>query len=1080
MRHALARSAITLGFLLTPMVPALGAPADDVEAFESQVRPLLVEACLRCHGPDQPKGGLRVDSLASLVEGGNTGPAVVPGKPEESLLVEAVRRGGDLKMPPDKPLTPTQVAALERWVAAGAPWPTSESTSVAKRPTWRDHWAFRPVADPAPPALADPRRARNPVDAFVLARLDANGLAPSPTADRRTLIRRVTYDLTGLPPSPEDVEAFVNDPAPDAYERRVDRLLGSPAYGERWARHWLDVARYADTKGYVYGREERHFVHAPAYRDWVVRAFNADLPYDRFLVDQIAADVAEPGQPEAQAAMGFLTLGRRFLGVTHDIIDDRIDVVTRGTMALTVSCARCHDHKFDPIPTADYYALYGVFRNSTERLVPASREQPEAAFAAGLAAQQEALRVGMLASRDEASRRVRARLADYLMAQKALASFPQEGFDVVLAPDDLNPASVRRWRDFLAASAKADEPTFRPWRQFAALADADFSARSAEVTKGLADKTLPARVAAAFATSPANLREVADRYARLFAEAEAPSADDPEATDLRRFLREESSPCVVPDEPIVSSEWFFDTENVNKLWALQGEVERYLIASPQAPPYALAMVDRREIREPRIFRRGSPANPGDEVPRRFLAALSGPDRKPFAQGSGRLDLAQAIADPANPLTARVWVNRVWQHHFGAGLVRTASDFGLRSEPPSHPELLDWLARRLVESGWSTKVLHRLIVLSATYQQTSGTSTERATSVDPSNRLLWRMNPRRLDFEEARDTWLAVTGRLDRKAAGRGGDLFAGDGSSRRTLYAAVDRQFLPGAFRTFDFASPDLHAPARGETTVPQQALFAMNHPFLAQRARALATAHAGPDVESSVRSLYRALYQREPTAAQLAAARAFVDASPDEPATVAPAETLAWSYGYGTLEDSAGRVGSFQPLPHFNGMAWGGGPDWPDPSLGWTRLTAEGGHPGADLQHATIRRWTAPADAPAVVSVRSTVTHEPAEGNGIRCRVISSRLGVLKTVEVRNGKAELNVEGIAIQPGDTLDFVTDFLGELTSDQNLWAPRIVVPDSESPRWDAARDFAGPPSPTLSPWEQLAQVLLMANELMFLD
>ncbi len=294
--------------------------------------------------------------------------------------------------------------------AAGRPWPASpEVTAGALADVQRRHWAFQPIGNPAPPVVHDAAWERTPIDRFVLARLEAAGLAPSLPADRRTLIRRATFDLTGLPPTAQDVDAFVDDPAPDAYARLIDRLLASPRYGEQWARHWLDVARYADTKGYVYGREERFWVHAPAYRDWVVQAFNRDLPYDRFLLLQIAADQAAPQEREAAAAMGFLTLGRRFLGVTRDIIDDRIDVVTRGTMGLTVACARCHDHKYDPIPTADYYALYGVFLNSTEKLSPiaepAVRDEAYAAFGSELDERQQKLRETMLAKRNEAAER---------------------------------------------------------------------------------------------------------------------------------------------------------------------------------------------------------------------------------------------------------------------------------------------------------------------------------------------------------------------------------------------------------------------------------------------------------------------------------------------------------------------------------------------------------------------------------------------------------------------------------------------------------------------------------------------------
>ncbi|WP_165068597.1 PSD1 and planctomycete cytochrome C domain-containing protein [Paludisphaera rhizosphaerae] len=1071
-------SGLTLG------LTAANALGDD--AFEAQIRPLLVERCQSCHGPDKQKGSLRVDSREALLEGGDNGPAVVAGDPAGSPLIEAVRRSGELKMPPDEKqkLSPEAVAALERWIAAGAPWPKSAATPVTTRKDlWARHWAFQPVVDPPVPKPAETSLIRTPVDAFVQSRLDAAGIPPASEADRRTLIRRVSYDLNGLPPTNDEVAAFVADPDPDAYEKLVDRLLSSPRYGEQWGRLWLDVARYSDTKGYVYAREERFSVPAPAYRDWVVKAFNDDMPYDRFLVDQIAADQSDPS---AAAAMGFLTVGRRFLGVTHDVIDDRIDVVCRGTMGLTVGCARCHDHKYDPIPTADYYSLYGVFMNATERLVRVGdgplEGQKREAFEAELLKRQEAMRKGMAEARAEAAKRARAKIVDYLLAQLDLASVPQEGFDIVVGKDDVVPAFVRRWTAYLDRQAKADDPIFRPWRQIVAKEPITSAA------------PLNPRVASAFATPPASPREAAERYAKLFAEvdeqwqaslktsADALALPDPDAEALRRVLYAEDSPCLVPDEPIVSTEGYFDTGTIDAMWKLQGEVDRWLI-QPQAPPFAVEVVDRADLREARVFRRGSPANQGETVPRRFLRAVAGSDAEPFDHGAGRLDLARAIVDPSNPLTARVWVNRIWARHFGAGLVRTPSDFGIRAEAPSHPEMLDWLASRLVESGWSTKAIHRLIVLSSAYRRRSDAPTSaKAEAVDPENRLLWKMNPHRLTFEELRDSLLAVSGELDDRMGGRATALFGGSSNRRRTLYGLVDRQFLPGVFRTFDFANPDLHTPSRSETTVPQQALFALNNPFVADRARSLAAKLPKDDFEAGVQRLYEAIYQRPPTSSQSSAAVGFLQSSTAAPEPSPSPESLAWSYGYGAVDPKEGpSTASFTPLPHFDGEGWGGGPKWPDKKLGWARITAEGGHPGDDLKRSIYRRWTSPVRGE--VAVASTLVHEEAAGDGVRGWLIHGRRGVLKSAAVHNGREDFSVDSIAVEPGDTLDFVVDIRDGLNNDQHLWAPTIRVVKAEPPSpsaWDAHRDFGGPPPRRLSPWEQLAQVLLMSNEFTFVD
>jgi hypothetical protein len=1036
----------------------------------------------------------------------------VPGKPNESLLVQAIRRGGELEMPPDRELTASQVAILERWVESGAPWPANDITPESRRAeAQRTHWAFQPIKVPSVPKVEHVDWVKNPIDTFIVAKLESSGLKPSPMADRRTLIRRVTYDLTGLPPTPAEVQAFIDDADPDAYAKLVDRLLASPQYGEQWARHWLDVARYSDTKGYVYAREERFFVHAPAYRDWVVKAFNDDLPYDEFLMLQLAADQAAPNDPSALAAMGYLTLGRRFLGVTHDIIDDRIDVVGRGLLGLTIGCARCHDHKFDPIPTADYYSLYGVFQNCAERMVriseQAERNDAYAAFEAELTKRQEALATALAAAREETSAIVRRKAGEYLAAQLEIEKYPEESFSQIITKEDLNPIFVRRWQTYLQMMAKANDANFLPWHQFAAVDKDSFAEHADEVVRELAKaKTgnINPLVAQHFLTAPTSMREVADRYGQIFADIErqwrdflaknpaATSMPDRDAEALRQVLYASRSPCAVPDESLVNIEFFFDVPTTEALWKAQGEVDRWLIQSPQAPSYAVALFDRDVMQEPRIFRRGNPATKGNEVPRRFLKVLSQPNRQPFAHGSGRLEMAKAIASAENPLTARVWANRVWLHHFGSGLVRTPSDFGLRSEPPTHPELLDWLASQLVLRNWSTKSLHRLIVLSATYQQKSigpadAIALQRANDVDPQNRLLWRMNPRRLSLEEWRDTILAISGELDTAAGGRASELFASSAENRRrTLYGLVDRQFLASAMRTFDFANPDLHAPQRSETIVSQQALFAMNHPFVANRSRGFA-ARLGelsePDSAKRVRRMFELAYQRVPTDDQLREAQAFL-AAPLEAAPAVRPEVLAWQYGYGRLSEAEGRV-DFHPLPHFTGAAWQGGPQWPDPMFGWVQLTANGGHAGNDLEHAAVRRWTAPSAR--TVNIKSVAKHEVAAGDGIRCWVVSNRQGVLASTVLHHRQQTIDVEALRVEQGETIDFVVDFHANLNSDQYLWTSEIqdiartaneAAEDSTS--WNSLSDFGGTPPNLLDRWEQLAQVLLLSNELMFVD
>jgi mono/diheme cytochrome c family protein len=1113
---------VSLLLALSGMVAGAAEPEPGLEFFETRIRPLLVERCVECHGAKKQKGGLRLDSRAAWQKGGDSGAVIVPGDPEGSLLIKAVRYSDkDLQMPPKRQLAADEIAALETWVKLGAPDP--REVQVAARPkgvdmeTGRKHWAFQPVADPEPPVLAEDQWSRQPIDRFVYARLQQAGLRPNVPADRRMLIRRATFDLTGLPPGPEDVDAFVNDTSPDAFAKVVDRLLASPHYGEHWARHWLDVARYSDTKGYVYAREEKQFVNAWPYRDWVVRALNDDMAYDRFLLLQLAADQVEPAGSPHLAAMGFLTLGRRFLGVTHDIFDDRIDVVTRTTQALSVACARCHDHKFDPIPTRDYYALYGVFQSCAEQVVPCAPPATDAAFLKELRAREDKFRTMMAQRREEQAARVRARVTDHLIAQLELEKYPEETFTQIIGPGDINPVIVRCWQNFLAEAGQHD-PVFAVWHEFARLQPDAFASPAITATQGVNPL-----VARAFATAPATMREVCERYGALFADVEtqwralltsdpaAKTFPDENAEALRRVLYGPDSPCSVPDEHLANNEWFFPTREVEELWKLQGEVDRWLVKSPEASAYATILVDRAKPASPRVFKRGNPLTKGEAVPRQFLQVLSGDPPQPFSNGSGRLELAQAITAPGNPLTARVIVNRVWMQHFGRGLVSTPSDFGMRAEPPSHPELLDWLARRFIDEGWSLKKLHRRILLSATYQQSSkvvsaqssvlggSTQTEhsapgtehsqlrgdyaRSIEIDPGNRLLWRMQTHRLSFEETRDAWLAAADELDLRVGGKPVELFAAQ-NARRTLYARVDRERLSPVLRTFDFANPDLSIPQRNDTIVPQQALFGMNHPFLAARAKVLVKrTDDSKDNAERVRRLYASLYQRAPTTAEMQAALVFVQ---PEPATLAPREKpSAWQYGYGEWDESTGRMKSFTPLPHFNGTAWQGGAQWPDAKLGWAQLTATGGHAGNDRKHAVARRWVARLDG--TYAITSPLVHEPEQGDGIRAFIGHSVRGLLRSTTLHHSTEALNVEAIPMSKGDTLDFVVDIRDGLNSDQFLWSAKITPVatggaggDPGAQSWDAQREFAGPPVTSLTPWQQLAQALMLTNEFVFVD
>jgi mono/diheme cytochrome c family protein len=748
--------------------PAAAAAADPaaLEFFEKKVRPVLADNCFACHGPDKQKSGLRLDSAANIRKGGDSGPAVAPSAPEKSLLLKAVRQtDADLKMPPKGKLKEAEIADLATWIKMGAAWPADEAASLGPEKT---HWAFQPVKPPAVPPD------QNPIDALITAKLNEKGLSLSPPADRAILIRRLTIDLHGLPPTPAEIDDYVNDTEPNADSKLVDRLLASPRYGERWGRHWLDVARYADSKGYVF-QEERKYPFAFTYRDYVIRSFNEDKPYDRFIVEQLAADRLDLGDDKRPlAALGFLTLGRRFLNSQPDIIDDRIDVTCRGLLGLTVTCARCHDHKFDPIPAQDYYSLYGVFASSIE-----PKDLP-------------------------------------------LIETPHET------------AALRKY-------------------------ETEFAKRKAEVSAYCKVKQ---------DTMVSLSRAVAMLSPRL---------------DARVFYCPAAlGPNPVEKLPPEKFDRLLNRADRDKLRGLVKKVESFQANSPAAPPRAMALADAPQPVRPHVFLRGNPGNPGPEVPRQFLAVLAGPNRKPFRNGSGRLDLAKAIADPQNPLTARVFVNRVWALHFGKPLVGTPSDFGVRSDPPTNPELLDYLADRFVKDGWSIKQLHHLILLSDAYRQRSDDRPDCA-KIDPEDRLVWKFNRQRLDLEALRDSMLTISGKLDGTMGGPSVDLLAQPFIPRRTVYGFIDRQNLPGLYRTFDFASPDTHAPQRYTTTVPQQALFLMNSPFAVQQAKAVV---ARPDVagtsqrELRIEALYRLLYGRPPTAEEIELGERFVDEVHQAPET--------------------------------------------------------------------------------------------------------------------------------------------------------------------------------------------------------
>lgn len=734
---------LTVALLVTSNTTIADEDQTGIEFFETHIRPLLIRRCYECHSSkaETIEGGLRLDSTAGWRRGGDSGPVIVPGKPAESRLLKAVLyQDPTLAMPPDNALSKREIDLLRKWIEMGAPDPRTVEEKVGPRAidfdAGRQFWSFRAIADPKPPQVKNVDWPNSPIDRFVLARIEDNQLTPVGPAPRRILIRRLFLDLLGLPPTPKDVQQFIDDESPDAWLRLVDRVLSSPHYGQRWGRHWLDVARYADdqlrTEFYY-----RQLPHAWRYRDWVVQALNDDMPYDQFVLQQIAGDLlVDSFGPESTVATGFLALGMIYQddgGTPESIavaksetLDDRVDTVTRGLLGLTVSCARCHDHKFDPIPTEDYYSLAGVFQN----------------------------------------------------------------------------------------------------------------ARYVE-------------------NAPLVAKEVADRY----------RVSQQEIAQTKRQLAEAEK-----------------GKDSDKIAALRQNLKRQEQAAPAIFPQGHAMVEGGN-EDMHIALRGNLLKPGEIAPRRFLRVIAGDERPRFTDGSGRLELARAIASPHNPLTARVIVNRIWQHHFGRGIVASSSNFGAMGQRPTHPQLLDWLASRLVGSGWSLKRLHREILQSATYQLSTQYD-EKNDRIDSGNRWLWRKNRRRLDVEAFRDSTLMVSGELDQRIGGPAdNDLLA---SRRRSIYGAVRRDKQTESdelLRLFDFPNPRISSSGRSATTTAQQQLFWLNSKFIIDRAQAIAarvTRQPADKIDAvSVHRVYLLVLGREPSRVELALADSFVNGdSTEEPAS--------------------------------------------------------------------------------------------------------------------------------------------------------------------------------------------------------
>jgi hypothetical protein len=845
-----------------------------VEFFEKKVRPVLAQYCYACHseGAKRSLGNFTLDTRKGMMHGGQGGVALMPGDPDHSRFIEAIRYAQpDLQMPPKAKLAEAAIADLTAWVKMGAPWPKERVVTVAPSPASllvekrkREHWAWQPVRAVALPTVKRAAWARGPIDRFILAGLEARGLKPNAYADRRTLIRRATFDLIGLPPTPEEVDAFVADRSPKAWETVVDRLLASPHYGERWGRYWLDIARYGEDQAHSF--ELRLYPQGFRFRDWVAHALNTDMPYDRFVRAQIAADLIDtPNAKDDLPALGFFATGPVYYGDNKmfDQYDDRIDTLSRGFLGLTVACARCHDHKFDPITQKDYYGLAGIFASTAYIEVPYTppTSGAQAAANAPVINRQDMINAKMtevdkFTAEQLANLRERflPETSRYLTAAWKLLNRrktnPKSSSEQFAGMEKLEPIVLDRWVNYLAKVK--DQPALADWQKLMRQQDAHADLTSSEAAVAQVSKT-----ADAFQNTLLDLvkRRKDKKLPAALTKAETAQAEEIVGEEGVLTIPKDHFDRLLVGDPKVHYA------------TIKGQLDRLKMG-----PFIHALTEGPKIANVPVLLRGNTETPGEEAPRKFLKILAGDSAPAFTKGSGRLELANAIADKNNPLTARVMVNRIWQHHFGVGLVRTASNFGLLGEPPTHPELLDYLAKQFMDSGWSMKALHRQIMLSATYRMSSARNAHN-DEIDPDNRFVWRASRRRLEIEAWRDAMLAVTDKLDPAIGGPSVSLASAD-NHRRTFYAAVSRHDLDSMLRLFDFPDPNVTSDARMATTVPLQQLFVLNSEFMVQQAKALSVRlHANPaetDVDR-IKRAYLLVDNRPASDAEIAMGLAFL-----------------------------------------------------------------------------------------------------------------------------------------------------------------------------------------------------------------
>jgi hypothetical protein len=1103
----------TLGVLCA--LSSFAITKEETDFFEKKIRPTLVEKCYKCHSTEakKAKGQLLLDNQEVTLKGGETGPAVVPNDLEQSLLIKAIRyTDKDLQMPPDGKLSSQVIVDFETWVKNGAPDPRKEKIKEFDlKKAAQEHWAYSPL-QPTPIPSVSSGWISNPIDNFVLYELKKTNLVPSQIAGKAILIRRAYFDLIGIPPTEAQVEKFVKDQSKDAYKNLIDTLLDNPMYGERWGRHWLDTARYSDTSGTVNANREARYTYSYTYRDYVIRSFNENKPFDRFILEQIAADKIKDVKREDLAGLGFLTLGKNS-GNANDVIDDQIDVIFKGFMATTVVCARCHDHKFDPVSTKDYYALHGVLNSS---YFPSDAEKPLLKPIVETDGYKDYLSK-RTAIEGEIETFINGRHAAALHEFKtntfknvyggyALNSVAASNRTDFIRDGGLNVRMIQRW----SAMINVRQPNMRGGGNSPRNVSVNDIQRSVFIPYGLMfnvtndfktefsvmlDKhstninpyvlshikkvgtvkdmkdlaSVYHNAVMAISSTPTNIVGVEDFIAAVFKNG------GPLDIDRDSFSRFYSS-----NQKTMQYD--------NELRQQRGKLITHELSHPHTPARAMALGDKDRAVNSAVLIKGDPGTRGPIVERKFITTFDYLNPNLFTNGSGRLELAKAIANPKNPLTARVAVNRIWQFHFGEGLVTSVDDFGINTPKPIHYDLLNYLANRFIAEGWSVKDMHRLIMNSSTYRQLSNGDGKKSL-VDPYNRLYWRMNAARLDFETLRDTILFLGGKLDTTMGGQSVNLVAANGgeySTRRTVYGLVDRGRLPEVFTTFDFATPEMTTGKRFQTTVPKQALFLMNNAMVIEQVRNMVTRPEFVRIvteEERIKALYRICFQREPSQLEIKIGLRYIENAMKEDLSDVKKE-YNWRYGYKSVDNRTKALSNFFEFNKFDKDVYSSTNDY---FKGLT-VTKTGGSLSQNPALASVRQWVSPRNGSfsvsGTVSTKGGGANKEKKSDNVTLFINKNGVNQSKIVV---GDAESPIKlALDLTVGDKIEFVTTHDSVSARDYTLSIQISEVRDVNSltpVNWDSKADYRGPIRKSdreLNSWERYAHILILGNEMVFVN